>query len=178
LSRPDSLRMHRTVIAAVSLMAGVVPPLAFAKSAGVPHPPSGLYRFDGFNEGVGPDRPGGAPGSLTVNHGGTRVSRVSFTIPAGGSATPCIANEPASGTALVKVKGTFPLTAGRGEDHGSWVVGVNGNGARGKPATFTVGAQPPVHGTIALYFYSEPPEVATFIMKFAGCTANAGDFGR
>jgi hypothetical protein len=170
--------MRRTVIATVSLMAGVVPPLAFANSASVPRPPSGVYRFDGFNAGIGSDRPGGAPGSLTVNHGGTRVSKVSFTIRAAGSATPCVTKAPPSGTALVKVKGTFPLSAGRGEDRGSWVVGVNGNGTRGKPAMFTVGAQPSVKGTIALYFYREPPEVATFIMKFGGCTANAGDFGR
>jgi hypothetical protein len=169
--------MHRTVIAAVSLIAGVVPPLAFAKPAGVPHPPGGLYRFNGFNEGVGSDRPGGAPGALTVNHGGKRVSKVSFTIPAS-SATPCVAKAPASGTVLVRVKGTFPITAGRGQDHGYWVVGVNGNGTRGRPAMFTVGSQPPVKGTIALFFYRDPPEVATFIMKFGGCTASAGAFGR
>lgn len=168
--------MRRTVLASICLAAGVLAPLAFAKA--VSRPPGGLYRFNGFNEGVGPDRPGGAPGSLTVNHGGTRASKISFTLGAYGSATPCIANEPTSGTFLVKVKGTFPITAGRGQDHGSWVVGVNGNGTRGVKATFTVGTQAPVKGTIALYFYREPPEVATFIMRFGGCTINNGDFGK
>lgn len=170
--------MRRAFVATVGLVACVVPPLAFAKATDNARPPSGVYRFNGFNEGVGPDRPGGAPGSLKVSHGGTRVSKVSFTIPAAGSATPCVTTQPASGTVLVKVKGTFPITPGRGQDHGSWVVGVNGNGTRGKRATFTVGTQSPVHGTIALFFYREPPEVATFVMKFGGCTANNGSFGR
>jgi hypothetical protein len=168
--------MRGALVASVCLMASVVPSLALAKATNDPRPPRGLYRFNGFNEGVGPDRPGGAPGSLTVNHGGTSVSKVSFTFPA--TDATCVTKEPASGTVLVKIKGTFPITAGRGQDHGYWVVGVNGNGARGKRATFTVGTQPPVQGTIALFFYSEPPEVASFVMHFGGCTANGGDFGR
>jgi hypothetical protein len=170
--------MRRAIFALLCLGLSIVPSLAFAKSTSVARPPAGLYRFNGFNAGVGPDKPGGAPGSLTVSHGGKKASKVSFTLGYHGSFTPCITAQPSSGTVLVKVKGTFPITPGRGEDHGSWVVGVKGNGVRGVPATFTVGSQAPVKGTIALYFYDEPPEVATFVMKFAGCDVNSGLFGR
>ncbi len=170
--------MRRSGAVALVLIAGLIPALAFANSVTARRPPGGVYRFNGFNEQVGPDRPGGAPGSITVNHAGTLVSKASFTLKAFGSATPCIAHEPTSGTALVKVKGSFPITAGRGEDHGSWVVGVNGSGVRGRRATFTIGNQAPMVGTFALYFYDAPPEIATQIAKFGGCTINAGDFGR
>jgi hypothetical protein len=170
--------MRRRGAAALVLIVGLIPAAAFAKSVTARRPPRGVYRFDGFNEQVGPDRPGGAPGSITVNHARTRVSKASFTLKAFGSATPCIAHEPTSGTVLVKVKGSFPITAGRGEDRGQWVVGVNGNGVRGRRATFTIGNQAPMVGTFALFFYDAPPEAVTFVAKFSRCTINTGNFGR
>jgi hypothetical protein len=103
---------------------------------------------------------------------------VSFTIGAYGSDTPCIMPARASGTVLVKVKGSFSITAGGGEDRGYWVVGLNSRGSGGKRATFTIGSEHPMTGTFSLYFYSEPPEVATLAVKFGGCDVNTGDFGR